>query len=681
MSYVQLKVKAVVVCCSSYDNMSKAKIMFLFETIEPCPTGQLLRFFQWHLLDLSFFIFFFRAWWSSYSSPPDEDTANPTTATQQTQQPQAATAAQTSTGGGQEGTTSLVDRIMATAAAATMPQAATSATVTVTAASNAAEEGSGSSDGANEAPSAREATGAVLVLDEDRNKLEPSWEGGSTLEVVAGAQEQTAVIVEKDSSRDHGGGTGVNKDHEDNPNVNIESGDNENDENENGDDEHDEGAPVILSGGLVKPGRFAALMKVVDASHGGTPIKGIPIKGTPIKGITIKGTPIKAEVAGQTAAAQGTGGVEKTGGEKEKEKEETGFLSGFFRRLSIDHANTNSNINIVNTSGVEDVNPTADKPPVIVSPKDKPAPFKAQECLAPTATSPSARQTNPEDITVDEVFDALLPSNQTQHQVQAQSGEGNLDRSLEDDNCEEPIEQKSLESTLDNADAGGGICSGSGSGSDDAESLNLVLPEAIEVLMRALQRAESPAVVTRPLLQLESAVAWLPADSGNEGQGGGRGDRREFGGRNNGEEDSERLTGKASGAAVLSGAGSFGRGKGKGRDVSRDGRDGADRERNADALMSRQGWLVWCHRLVEALSARSESGDLVPGGRSSTAFGYSGYNGNSYGNDADLGGSDRWGTGGSEASEAGGYNDDSPSGLCWSPVAPCVRILKYKVLV
>ena len=199
-----------------------------------------------------------------------------------------------------------------------------------------------------------------------------------------------------------------------------------------------------------------------------------------------------------------------------------------------------------------------------------------------------------------------------------------------------------------------------------------MLPETVEVLMRALQRAQSPTVLARCLLQLESAVAWLPSAPAPEGQGQGqgRGGRKDFGGRTFGGEDDNigtatRLAGKSAAAAAASGsvaaAGGTGRNKGKEQ-------DGGDRARNADALMSRQGWLTWCHRLVDALAARSDSGDLMQG-RASIGYEYGG-------NDGDLSGNDRWGTSGSgndrwgTSGSDGGYLDDSHSGKSDCPSPP-----------
>lgn len=368
-------------------------------------------------------------------------------------------------------------------------------------------------------------------------------------------------------------------------------------EGQNGD-----GPGTSTSGGFVKPGRLAALIKAVESSHN---------SGSSVK--------VEKEALGQAATpAQGTaGGPDKLG-----DKEETGFLSGLFRRLSIEHGPAGD---------AEARAPTETAPlmKIVLSPAEKTG-VGGEQAETP-ALSPFARA-SPEKLSAREIFDPL-PQDPPES-VQADSDK------------RENVEQKGSDASLDAA-------AGDGSGGGGAESLNLVLPEAVEVLMHALQRAQSPSVLARPLLQLESAVAWLPAASAHDGHGGGRSGKRDFGGRgpsteDDGEGSAPRSTGKAVGSGS-SGAPAGGPARG-----AHKGKDGGDRERNAEALMARPGWLAWCHRLVEALSARNESGDLVPG-RSTTGYAYGG-------NDGDLGGSERWAAGGSEASEAGGYLDDSHSG-------------------
>lgn len=339
------------------------------------------------------------------------------------------------------------------------------------------------------------------------------------------------------------------------------------------------------SGGMVKPGRFAALLKAVESQN--------------------SVAPLKSEVAVHAAMlAQASGSVDKIG-----DKEETGFLSGFFRRLSLDHAGGDT----PGPRGVATEIAVKTVPPPVPSATDGASVSGAEQF-------PSTDELR-EDTSLDP---PPIESSSTGDKPGAGgSGESTA-------GCEQKVFNSSV-------DAGG-------SGGD--ETLNVVLPEAMEVLLRVLHRAPNPAVLARPLLQLESAVAWLPTSSGaHEGQGAARS-------LNNGREDSEGGSRLVGGRGISGGLSASRSGVGTGGTGRSTTKDGSDRERNAESIMSRQGWLAWCSRLVDALGARSDSGELVSG-RSTTGY---------VGGGSDLGGLDRWGTGGSEASEAGGYLDDSHSG-------------------
>lgn len=337
------------------------------------------------------------------------------------------------------------------------------------------------------------------------------------------------------------------------------------------------------SGGVVKPGRFAALLKAVE-SHNSV-------------------APLKSEAAVHAAMlAQASGSVEKIG-----DKEDTGFLSGFFRRLSLDHAGGDA----PGPRGVAAETAVKTVPPPVPTATDDPSVSDAEHFSAP--------QKLPEEPSLD--TPRVEPSSTGDKPGSRGGGE-----------------QKVFNSSVD----------ARGSGGD--ETMNVVLPEAVEVLMRVLQRAPNPAVLARPLLQLESAVAWLPTASGaHEGQGAARGLNS---GREDGEGGSRLAGGKGISAGLSAARSGVGIG-GMGRAMTK---DGSDRERNAESIMSRQGWLASCSRLVDALGARNDNGDLVSG-RASVSYA---------GGGNDLCGHDRWGAGGSEASEAGGYLDDSHSG---EPVA------------
>lgn len=359
------------------------------------------------------------------------------------------------------------------------------------------------------------------------------------------------------------------------------------------------------STGLVKTGRFAALInRAVETSQNG----GIPVKLESSK-----------LVAAQKQFITG-GSTERSG-----DKEETSFLSGFFRRLSIEHG----------SSGADAAAEASTVPKTMMPyPTGDDAVADVQHVLVPTASQSVLNR-----LSVDDGFDPLL--------AESAPPVPNPGR-CEVEDKRDTNEEKGSDGTTNAAGVDGG---GSGGGN---EPHKLVLPEAVEVLMRALHRAQSPAVLARPLLQLESAVAWVPPTPGHDTQGQGRGSRRDFNGPNVGVEAGGGAIGRAGGkfGARITAGMPGGRGKGN---------DDGNREENADALMARQGWLSWCHRLVESLSVRNDNGDLLPG-RMNAATGGNGL-GHSYsGIEGELAGSDRWGATGSEASEAGGYLDDSYSG-------------------
>lgn len=362
---------------------------------------------------------------------------------------------------------------------------------------------------------------------------------------------------------------------------------------------------------FLKPGIFTMKANVDTSHHGGD-----------------SATPGEAEVEG--GAVDGSKGGDK-------DKEEKSFLSGLLRRLSIEPS-------VADEKTVAAVDASAPRvlaktfPPSIVEVTER-------DTAIAVGDGPSSAKKNP---TADKLFstpDKGFDSLPTEARDAAEQ------RRLD---AQTPVEDTT------GGDDGDGQGGGDGDGSGgDSESLNLVLPEAVEVLMRALQRAQSPAVVSRCLLQLESVVAWLPAapapdeDRGatrRNGSGGGGGRKDFTSGRGSGgdEEGGRSVAGKAAA------------GGGSSSSTGKKGADGGDRERNADVLMSRQGWLVWCQRLVEALSTRNDNGDLMPRrGAGVSGYGY-GLNDSM---DMGGGGGDRWGTGGSEASEAGGYLDDSHSGV------------------
>lgn len=400
-------------------------------------------------------------------------------------------------------------------------------------------------------------------------------------------------------------------------------------------------AEGATGGSSSKTGRFAALIKGVEASHnGGTPLK-------PDGGAT--GTVVTVAVPGQ---GQGAGGVTKATGDKE----ETGFLSGILRRLSIEP--TSAGTDALATTG-----PLVAKSSVPRSPAG--GGVAQDTALAGPATPPSTRK-GADKPHSEMKFDPLASGSSPEAGLDAAAEEAAEGRSSEDV-VEDTAGQDGGEGSggAGGGDGDGGDGGDGGGGGGEAEEVRLVLPETVEVLMRALQRAQSPAVLARCLLQLESAVAWLPPAPAPEGQGQGRGGRKDFGGGRTfgGEDDSggtaTRLAGKSAAAAsAASGSGAAGGGAGRNKGKEQ---DGGDRERNADALMSRQGWLTWCHRLVDALAARSDSGDLMQQRRTSMGYDYGGNDGDLSGNDrwgTSGSGNDRWGTGGSD----GGYLDDSHSG-------------------
>ena len=396
-------------------------------------------------------------------------------------------------------------------------------------------------------------------------------------------------------------------------------------------------------GSSSKTGRFAALIKGVESSHNGS---------TPLKSDSATGAAVAVAVTSEQG--QGTSGVAKTG-----DKEETGFLSGILRRLSIEPSSSGADASVAG--------PGLSKALVVTDSSAGVVPAGQEVGPVVPATPPSMRKCGDKsqsDKPHSEVnkFDPLAESGSPEATLDATADDA-ADHRSSDDAVEDATGQDAGEGSGGEGGDGGDGGDGSGDGGGgEAEELRLVLPETVEVLMRALQRAQSPAVLARCLLQLESAVAWLPSAPAPEEQGQGRGTRKEFGGRAfSGEDDSggtatRFLTGKSAAAAAAAGSGSvaaIGRKKGKDQD---------DRERNADALMSRQGWLTWCHRLVDALTARSDSGDLMQG-RASIGYDYGG-------TDGDLSGNDRWGTGGSgndrwgtgTSGSDGGYLDDSHSG-------------------
>lgn len=396
------------------------------------------------------------------------------------------------------------------------------------------------------------------------------------------------------------------------------------------------------SGGIVaKQGRFAALRKAVEAHSLPTPLKGEA---------AVQTTTIVQGVSGTVERARDK--------DKDKEKEDSGFLSGLFRRLSLDHAHA------AGDSGPRGPIPSSETPAagapalapvakVVVEsmPAAEAAVVMLERCPALPASisiSKTGLRVATQDKDKDKLFaeDALVdhplpPTEPDPFMVEE---------------CEKPT-MRERNGSQASADAGeGGREGGGGSG---AETLNVVLPEAVEVLMRVLQRAPNPAVLARPLLQLESAVAWLPsAPAGHTSQASGRaGSRRDMGSnRGGGGEDYSESASRSVGRTAGGGGGGSGTVSATGTVSARviKGKVGGDRERNADAVMSRQGWLAWCFRLVDVLNTRNESGDLVPGKGMTTAYGG--------GQGDELSGSDRWGTGGSEASEAGGYLDDLHSG-------------------
>lgn len=379
---------------------------------------------------------------------------------------------------------------------------------------------------------------------------------------------------------------------------------------------------------FLRPGIFATKANVDTSHHGGDSATKAE-RGAESR---IRGALGEAEVEGGTVDGGKAADKEK---DKEKDKEEKSFLSGFLRRLSIDPS-----------GGDEKAGQAAAAEASASRVFSKTFPLSVTEVSAAAERDTAAvpAENGPSSSKKKAIADKLFPSPVKQFDSLPPEARDATERRRPD----------APAAAEDNS--GGDDGDGRGGGSGDNESLNLVLPEAVEVLMRALQRAQSPAVVSRCLLQLESAVAWLPAaptadeDRGTAGRaGGGDGGRKDCGGGRGDEEGASR---SATAKAAAGGGGSSAAGK--------KGTDGGDRERNADVLMSRQGWLVWCQRLVEALSARNDSGDLVPR-RAAGASGY-GYGGN---DSMDLGGGgDRWGTGGSDASEAGGYLDDSHSGVC-----------------
>lgn len=517
-----------------------------------------------------------RAWWRDYSDSPDDEPTNPTSSTATITAVQGQAHGQPATGEG----SSLVDRLLGATVA---PPAAASSSSLPT------QHGGDGGDTTVQTTATSETVASTMdeIAEgrEQEDKQQNSCAKGDTMDMT---------LAEVDPCMEGETADAV-KTTECTPIIGEEHSDTQ------------EGVS-----GVVKPGRFAALLKVVEAHNSIAPLRS------------------EAAVHAAMLAHGGSGGVYKVG-----DKEETGFLSGFFKRLSLDHAGGD------NTGTRTDCAVAVAK---VVPPTVPTVPAVSETIVsAVSETVPGENDVAEADPTpgrLNSVPTPLRTEAFIEEDKQEKVGTG------EQNGYHAEVDASGGESGGDDSGGGGG------GGSNGAETSNVVLPEAVEVLMRVLQRAPNPTILARPLLQLESAVAWLPLSAAEEhGLGRNATSRRDFGNDHGGGDDDDGEGGSRSHVGKGSGGGGGSSGT-SGVGVGRDrGKDGSDRERNADSLMSRQGWLAWCCRLVDALGARNESGDLVQG-RASVGNGA----------DGDIGGSERWGAGGSEASEAGGYLDDSHSG-------------------